>query len=75
MHALEKILASNGGASQVKTGEIIKAKIDLAEINDLYLQTIYSFYEMGGKRFGIRNRFVLFLTTIRSPYYQNCRNS
>ncbi|KJS88418.1 MAG: hypothetical protein JM58_01255 [Peptococcaceae bacterium BICA1-8] len=50
MHALEKILASHAGVNQVVSGEIIKAKIDLAEVNDLYLQTIYSFYEMGGKK-------------------------
>ena len=24
--------------------------MDFAEINDLYLQTVYSFYEMGGKK-------------------------
>ena len=26
------------------------AKVDFAEINDLYLQTVYSFYEMGGEK-------------------------
>lgn len=49
MHAIEKILAKNSGKPFVKTGEIVTAKIDFAEINDLYLQTVYSFYEMGGK--------------------------
>lgn len=49
MHAIEKILAKNSGRAQVHTGEIVTAKIDFAEINDLYLQTVYSFYEMGGK--------------------------
>lgn len=49
MHAIEKILARAAGKEHVKTGEIIQAKIDFAEVNDLYLQTIYSFYEMGGK--------------------------
>ena len=49
MHAIEKILAKNSGRDQVKTGEIVTAKVDFAEINDLYLQTVYSFYEMGGK--------------------------
>ena len=48
MHAIEKILAKNSGRTHVKTGEIITAKIDFAEINDLYLQTVYSFYEMAG---------------------------
>ena len=50
MHAIEKILAKNSGKGSVKTGEIVTAKIDFAEINDLYLQTVYSFYEMGGDR-------------------------
>ncbi|MCH1950048.1 3-isopropylmalate dehydratase large subunit [Enterocloster sp. OA13] len=50
MHVIEKILAKNSGRTHVKTGEIITAKIDFAEINDLYLQTVYSFYEMGGEK-------------------------
>lgn len=50
MHAIEKILAKNSGRERVSPGEIVTAKIDFAEINDLYLQTIYSFYEMGGKK-------------------------
>ena len=49
MHAIEKILAKNSGREQVSTGEIVTAKVDFAEINDLYLQTVYSFYEMGGE--------------------------
>ena len=36
MHAIEKILAKNSGCSAVKAGEIVTAKIDFAEINDLY---------------------------------------
>ncbi|MBT9153058.1 MAG: Homoaconitase large subunit [Firmicutes bacterium] len=50
MHALEKILANASGLRQVKSGEIVNAKVDLAEANDIYLQIIKSFYEMGGKR-------------------------
>ena len=50
MHAIEKILAKNSGRETVTTGEIITAKVDFAEINDLYLQTVYSFYEMGGEK-------------------------
>ncbi len=49
MHAIEKILAKAAGKEKVNTGEIVKAKVDFAEVNDIYLQTIYSFYEMGGK--------------------------
>ena len=50
MHAIEKILARAAGKNEVKSGEIVNCKIDFAEINDLYLQTVYSFYEMGGKK-------------------------
>lgn len=50
MHAIEKILAQNAGLDTVKTGQIVTAKVDFAEINDLYLQTVYSFYEMGGDK-------------------------
>lgn len=50
MHAIEKILAKNSGRETVETGEIVTARVDFAEINDLYLQTVYSFYEMGGEK-------------------------
>lgn len=56
MHAIEKILAKNSGCNTVHTGEIITAKVDFAEINDLYLQTIYSFYEMGGEKIWDRTK-------------------
>ena len=49
MHALWKILAEKSGRDNVSAGEIVNAKIDLAEVNDLYLQVIKSFHEMGGK--------------------------
>lgn len=50
MHAVEKILARAAGKEKVETGEIVNCNIDFAEINDLYLQTVYSFYEMSGKK-------------------------
>ena len=50
MHALWKILAEKSGRDEVSAGEIVNAKIDLAEVNDLYLQVIKSFHEMGGKK-------------------------
>ncbi len=56
MHAIEKILAKNSGKRKVRTGDIVTAKVDFAEINDLYLQTIYSFYEMGGSKVWDRER-------------------
>ena len=56
MHAIEKIMAKNSGKTEVRTGEIVTAKVDFAEINDLYLQTVYSFYEMGGEKVWDRER-------------------
>ena len=50
MHALEKILAQAAGKESVATGEIVNCRVDLAEVNDLYLQTIRSFYEMDGRK-------------------------
>ena len=50
MHAIEKILAQAAGKESVATGEIVNCRVDLAEVNDLYLQTIRSFYEMDGKK-------------------------
>ena len=48
MHALWKILAEKSGRDSVSAGEIVTADVDLAEVNDLYLQVITSFYDMGG---------------------------
>ena len=56
MHAIEKILAKNSGKDLVKTGEIVTAKVDFAEVNDLYLQTIYSFREMNGDKVWDKDR-------------------
>lgn len=50
MHAIEKILARASGKKEIKTGEIINCKVDLVEVNDLYLQAIESFYEMNGDK-------------------------
>ena len=56
MHAIEKILARAAGRSRVTAGEIVTASIDFAEINDLYLQTLRSFEEIGGKDVWDRDR-------------------
>ena len=50
MNPLYQILARAANRDQVKPGEFIVAKVDLAEINDLYLQVILSFKEMGGNK-------------------------
>lgn len=61
MHAIEKILARAAGKSAVTTGEIVNCKVDMAGINDLYLQTIRSFCEMGGKKVHDPKKVVVFL--------------
>ena len=47
MHAIEKILARAAGQDSVSTGQIVNCRVDLAEVNDLYPQTIFSLHEMG----------------------------
>lgn len=61
MHAIEKLLAKAAGKDTVTTGEIINCAVDMAGINDLYLQTIRSFYEMGGKKVHDPKKIVVFL--------------
>ena len=55
-HALEKIIAQAAGRDSVSAGEIVNVKVDFAEINDLYLQTVYSFREMGGDKVWDKDR-------------------
>jgi len=50
MHPLHYILARAAGREKVKPGEFVVAKVDLAEINDLYLQVLLSFKEMRGDK-------------------------
>jgi homoaconitate hydratase family protein len=61
MHAVEKILARAAGKQEVTTGEIVNCTIDLAGINDLYLQTLRSFAEMGGTKVHDPRKVVMFL--------------
>jgi 3-isopropylmalate/(R)-2-methylmalate dehydratase large subunit len=61
MHAIEKLLAKAAGKASVATGEIVNCKVDMAGINDLYLQTIRSFHEMGGKKVHDPKKIVVFL--------------
>mgnify|MGYP005930406369 FL=1 len=60
MHAIEKILAAKAGKSSVHAGEIVNCRVDWAGINDLYYQTVKSFYEMGGERVVDPEHVVLF---------------
>ena len=61
MHAIEELLAKKAGKSSITTGEIINCEIDMAGINDLYLQTIQSFYEMGGGKVYNPDKVIIFL--------------
>jgi homoaconitate hydratase family protein len=61
MHAIEKLLARKAGKNSVKTGEIVNCEIDMAGINDLYLQTIRSFFEMGAKKVYDPSKVIMFL--------------
>jgi len=61
LHALEKILAKAAGLPRVRPGEIVNAKVDLAEVNDLYLQAIKSFHEMGGQKVHDPNKIAFVL--------------
>ena len=61
MHALEKILAAHAGVDKVCAGEIVNCDIDVAGINDLYPQAMYSFREINGKKVAHPERVVIFL--------------
>lgn len=61
MHAIEKILARAAGKPSVSSGQIVNCRVDLAEVNDLYPQTIFSFYEMGGQRVHSPDRITFIL--------------
>jgi len=61
MHAVEKILAATAGKASVSTGEIVNCTVDIAGINDLYLQTVRSFFEVGGKQVKFPERVYIFL--------------
>jgi len=67
MHALEKILAYRAGLKEVRAGEIVNCKVDLAGINDLYPQTMYSFREIGGEKVACPDKVVIFLDHYAPP--------
>lgn len=80
MHAIEKILARAAGKDSVTTGEILNCQVDLAGINDLYLQTVKSFEEMGGTRVAAPERVVVFFdhyapasTIVQAENHKNFR--
>ncbi len=50
MHALEKILAKASDRDEIQAGDFVNARVDMAEVNDLYLEVIKQFYKLGGER-------------------------
>lgn len=67
MHAIEKILAKAAGKDLVTTGEIANCNVDLAGINDLYLQTVRSFFEMGAKKVHDPDKVIMFFDHYAPP--------
>lgn len=67
MHALEKILARHAGRKTVQAGEIVNCEVDTIGINDLYPQTMYSFFEMGGTQVKHPDRVLIFLDHYAPP--------
>ena len=61
MHAIEKILARGFGLKEVQTGQIANSDVDIAGINDLYLQSVYSFREMDGGKVVAPDKVLVFL--------------
>ena len=60
MHAIEKILAEKAGQASVHAGEIVNCDVDIAGINDLYYQTVKSFYEIGGEKVFDPEKVIMF---------------
>lgn len=58
---LKSYWQKKAGLDSVKTGQIINCEIDLAGINDLYLQTVRSFFEMGATKVSHPDRIAMFL--------------
>lgn len=50
MHPIYQILANTSKKKKISQGEFITAPIDFAFVNDLYLQVLLSFKEIGAKK-------------------------
>ncbi len=76
MHALEKILAKASGNIKVQSGDFVTVNVDVAGINDLYLQVIKSFNDIGTLKVWDSSKVVFFFDhfapapTIRSAAIQ-----
>jgi 3-isopropylmalate dehydratase large subunit len=60
MHALEKILAKASGNKKVQAGDIVTVDVDVAGINDLYLQVLESFEKIGASKVWDPSKVIFF---------------
>jgi len=67
MHAIEHILAEHAGRDHVQAGDVITVEVDLAGVNDLYLQVLESFWEMGGRTVWNPEKAVFFFDHYAPP--------
>jgi homoaconitate hydratase family protein len=67
MHAIERILAMHAGRDRVHAGDVMTVDVDLAGVNDLYLQVLESFWEMGGERVWNPEKTVFFFDHYAPP--------
>jgi len=67
LHALEHILAQHSDQESVSAGDLITVDIDIAGVNDLYVQVIEEFRKMGGKRVWDPQKIVFFFDHYSPP--------
>ena len=67
MHALESILARHSNRKSVSAGDLITIDVDIAGVNDLYVQVIDEFKRMGGKRVWDPRKVVFFFDHYSPP--------
>ena len=67
MHAIEKILAIHSDRTRVRAGDLIAVDVDLAGVNDLYVQVLRAFCEMGGKAVWDPKRVAFFFDHYAPP--------
>ena len=60
MHAIEKIISKGSGVNNVQAGDIVMIDVDIAGINDLYPQALYSFRQIGAQKVWNPEKVVFF---------------
>jgi 3-isopropylmalate/(R)-2-methylmalate dehydratase large subunit len=63
MHPLERIIKAHTADGEISPGSLVTIDVDVAGVNDLYLQVLESFREMGGRYVWIPIRSSSSLTT------------